>query len=85
MSARISGLGVALAAVGVAHFVKPQAFESITATAFPTNTRRYTYINGGIETAVGVGLAVPATRKFAAVGAVAYLGYLILNTVRARR
>ena len=34
---------------------------------------------------LGVGLAVPATRKFAAAGAVAYLGYLILNTVRARR
>lgn len=85
MSARVSGIGAALAAVGVAHFVTPQAFESITASAFPTDTRRHTYINGGIETAVGVCLAVPATRKFAAAGAVAYLGYLILNTVRARR
>ena len=85
MSARISGIGAALAAVGVAHCVKPQAFASITASAFPTNTRRHTYINGGIETAVGVGLAVPATRKLAAAGVVAYLGYLILNTVRARR
>ena len=51
MSARISGLGAALAAAGLAHFAKPEAFESITATAFPNHTRRYTYVNGGIETA----------------------------------
>ena len=85
MSARISGIGAALAAVGVAHFVTPQAFESVTAAAFPTNTRRHTHINGGIETAVGVGLAVPATRRIAALGALAYVVYLVLNVVRARR
>lgn len=42
MSARISGLGAALAAAGLAHFAKPEAFRSITATAFPNHTRRYT-------------------------------------------
>ena len=85
MSARVPGIGAALAAVGLAHFAKPQAFESITAAAFPTNTRRYTYVNGGIETALGVGLVVPRTRRFALAGVVGYVAYLILNAVRARR
>lgn len=85
MSARVPGIGVALAAVGLAHFAKPQAFESITASAFPDNPRRHTYINGGIETALGVGLVVPKTRRFAVAGVLGYLVYLIANTVRARR
>lgn len=85
MSARISGLGAVLAAAGLAHFAKPEAFESITATAFPNHTRRYTYLNGGIETALGVGLAVPKTRKFAVAGLVGYAGWLGFNAVRARR
>ena len=85
MAARIGGVGLALAAAGVAHFVKPEAFEGITASAFPDNTRRHTYINGGIETALGVGLITPRTRRLAAAGAAAYVGYLVLNAVRARR
>lgn len=85
MSARVPGIGAALAAAGLAHFAKPEAFEAITKTAFPNNTRRYTYVNGGIETALGVALVVPKTRKFAYAGAVGYLAYLIANAVRARR
>lgn len=85
MSARVPGIGAALAAAGLAHFAKPEAFEAITKTAFPNNTRRYTYVNGGIETALGVALVVPQTRKFAYAGVVGYLAYLIANAVRARR
>lgn len=85
MSARISGLGAVLAAVGLAHFARPEAFEPLTATAFPTHTRRYTYVNGGIETALGVGLAVPKTRKLAVAGLVGYGGWLGFNAIRARR
>ena len=57
-----------MAATGLSHFVEPQVFESLTASAFPTNTRRHTYINGGIETAIGRGLVAPQTRKFALAG-----------------
>lgn len=85
MPARMPAAGVALAATGVAHFVKPQVFDSITATAFPDDPRRYTYINGGIETALGIGLVVPRTRRIATVGVLGYLVYLLLNAVRARR
>ena len=85
MSARMSVLGAGLAAAGLAHFAKPMVFEPITAPAFPNHTRRAVYVNGGIETALGVGLAVPSTRKFALAGLAGYVGWLGFNAVRARR
>ena len=82
---RLPVIGAALAATGLAHFAKPQLFEAITAPAFPTNTRRHVYTNGTIDTALGVGLVAPQTRKFALAGVAGYLGYLILSAVRSRR
>lgn len=82
---RLPVIGAALAATGLAHFVKPQLFEAITAPAFPTNTRRHVYTNGTIETALGVAMVAPQTRKFALAGVAGYLGYLILSAVRSRR
>ena len=76
---------MALAAIGLSHFARPQAFESITAAAFPDNIHRHTLIDGGIETAIGVGLIAPQTRKFALAGLVAYTVYLVTNVVRNRR
>ncbi|MFM8598773.1 MAG: hypothetical protein ACKOB8_07160 [Mycobacterium sp.] len=81
---RITVAGAALAATGLAHFAKPELFEPITAPVFPDNTRRHIYLNGGIETALGVGLVVPQTRKIAVAGALGYLGYLALAAVRSR-
>jgi len=85
MSARVPLIGAGLAAVGLAHFAKPEAFESITAAAFPDNVRRHTLVNGGIETALGAGLVAPQTRRYAVAGVVGYLAYLIVSAVRARR
>lgn len=85
MSAKVTGAGVALAAMGLSHFAKPHVFEKITAPAFPQDTRRHVYTNGGIETALGVGLAAPQTRKFALVGLLGYLGYLLFGAVNSRR
>ncbi|MCT7658638.1 hypothetical protein [Mycobacterium deserti] len=76
--------GLALAGTGVAHFVAPQLFESITEPAFPRNTRNFIYLNGGIETALGLGLAAQKTRKAALVGLVGYAAYLATNSVRNR-
>jgi uncharacterized membrane protein len=76
--------GVALAGTGIAHFVAPQMFDSITRPAFPRNTRNFIYVNGGIETAVGLGLAVQKTRKAAVLGLVGYVSYLVANSVRNR-
>lgn len=82
-SSRIASVaGLTIAGVGLAHFVKPEAFEGITKSAFPENTQQHLYTNGGIEAALGLGLAVPKTRRLAAVGLIGYLGYLGSNVIR---
>jgi uncharacterized membrane protein len=76
--------GLVLAGAGVSHFVAPALYEGLTKPAFPTDTRRHVYIDGAIETAVGLGIASPKTRKPALVGLVAYLLYLAGNVARNR-
>jgi uncharacterized membrane protein len=76
--------GLAVAGAGVAHFVAPQLFESITKPAFPRDTDRHIKTNGSIETAIGVGLLVPKTRTLAKLGALGYVAYLGANAVRNR-
>lgn len=80
--AKLAGLG--LAGVGLAHFTSPQLFEVITKPAFPRNTRKHIYTNGGIETALGLGLSARQTRPVAIVGTIGYLAYLAGNAVRNR-
>jgi uncharacterized membrane protein len=76
--------GLAVAGAGVAHFVAPQLFEGITKSAFPRDTDRHIKTNGGIETAIGVGLLVPKTRKLAVLGTLGYVAYLAGNAIRNR-
>lgn len=78
----LAGLGLALA--GLAHFVKPDLFKGITATAFPEDIDKHLKVNGSIETALGVGLIVPRTRKVATIGVVGYVLYLAANVARNR-
>ena len=80
--ATLAGLG--LAGIGVAHFVKPDAFEELTATAFPENTQQHLYMDGAAETALGLALAVPKTRKLAVIGLLGYGGYLAANVLKNR-
>ncbi|WP_167106952.1 hypothetical protein [Mycobacterium sp. DL592] len=76
--------GVAVAATGLSHFVRPALYESVTAQAFPNNTVAHTYIDGGIETAIGLALVAPKTRKLAVAGLLAYGAYLGANIARNR-
>jgi uncharacterized membrane protein len=76
--------GLAVAGVGLAHFSNPQLFDSITEQAFPRNSRQHLYINGGIETALGLGLSARQTRPLAVVGTIGYLAYLAGNVARNR-
>ena len=73
-----------MAGAGAAHFVAPQLFEPVTRPLFPRDTDRHIKTNGGIETALGLGLLAPKTRKLAAVGALGYLAYLGANAIRNR-
>jgi uncharacterized membrane protein len=76
--------GLAVAGVGVAHFTSPRLFEDITRQPFPRDTRKHVYIDGGIETAIGLGLTSRKTRPLAVVGLIGYGAYLAGNVVRNR-
>ncbi len=76
--------GLALAGTGVAHFIRPELFQGITKSAFPKDTARYLKINGSLETALGLGVAMPQTRKLALAGLLGYGGYLAVNMIRNR-
>lgn len=84
MSRLVSLVGLGMAGIGVAHFVKPDAFEQITATAFPENTQQHLYLDGAAETALGLALAMPKTRKLAVIGLMGYGGYLAANVLKNR-
>ena len=76
--------GLAVAGVGLAHFTSPQLFDGVTKQAFPRNSRQHLYINGGIETALGLGFSARQTRSLAVVGTIGYLAYLAGNVTRNR-
>jgi uncharacterized membrane protein len=71
--------GLAVAGIGLVHFTSPQLFEGITKQAFPRNSRQHLYINGGVETALGLGLSARQTRPLAVVGTIGSLAYLAGN------
>jgi uncharacterized membrane protein len=84
MSKLVSLAGLGMAGVGVAHFVKPDAFESITAQAFPENTEQHLKMDGAAETVLGLALAIPKTRRIAVIGLLGYGGYLVANVFKNR-
>jgi uncharacterized membrane protein len=81
-AARLAGLAVA--GIGLSHFTRPQLFDGVTKQAFPRNSRQHLYINGGIETALGLGLSSAKTRPMAIVGTIGYVAYLAGNAARNR-
>ena len=83
-SRKVTLIGIVLAAAGLSHFIKPDLYAPITASAFPNDTAKHIQINGSIETALGLGLAVRKTRKLALLGVLGYLAYLGTNTARNR-
>ena len=84
MSTAVSLVGLGIAGVGLAHFVKPEAFEEITAQAFPENTEQHLYIDGAAETVLGLALAFPKTRRLGVIGLLGYGGYLAANVFKNR-
>lgn len=76
--------GLALAGAGIAHFAKPAMFDNVTKQAFPRDTRKHVYIDGGIETAIGLGLTSRKTRPVAVIGLLGYGAYLAGNVARNR-
>jgi uncharacterized membrane protein len=68
--------GTAAIIVGVTHFVVPRIFEPFNRLGFPRRPRAFTYVNGAIETLIGVLAAIPRTRQQATALSVCYITYL---------
>lgn len=75
--------GAVVAATGLS-LRAPGALRVGVCPGLPENTLQHTYINGGIETAIGLALVAPKTRKLAVAGLVAYGAYLGANIARHR-
>lgn len=82
LPARLFGLG--LAGAGVAHFTAPKEFDRMTAIAFPTNTRRWTYQNGFTELVLGLAVAFRRTRPAGVIGLIGYVAFLLNNAANRR-
>ncbi|WP_031048888.1 DoxX family protein [Streptomyces sp. NRRL F-5650] len=61
-----------LATAGVAHFAQPRPFDAIVPRSLPGTPRTWTYASGVAELALAAGLALPRTRRTAALGAAAF-------------
>ena len=82
-SARIRrALGLLAGLIGVAHFLVPRIFDPFNRLGFPTHARTFTYVNGAIETALGVLLLRAHTRRPTAVLSACYITYLTVSILR---
>ena len=60
-----------LATAGVAHFAVPRQFDALVPRSLPGSPRTWTYASGVAELALAAGVALPRTRKPAALAAAA--------------
>ncbi|WP_340374050.1 MauE/DoxX family redox-associated membrane protein [Streptomyces sp. SS7] len=61
-----------LATAGVAHFAAPRSFDATIPRVLPGSPRAWTYASGAAELALAAGLALPRTRKAAALASAAF-------------
>src|SRR6185437_16319022 len=76
--------GLIVTGTGLAHFAFPDYFEPINAVAFPERPREFTYINGGVETVLGLALLSLRARMLTKVLGVAYAFHLLGNVGRSQ-
>jgi uncharacterized membrane protein len=62
--------------IGVAHFVAPRYFDPINRLGFPNHARTFTYVNGALETLIGLLMASPGMRRHSTVVSTCYVVYL---------
>ncbi len=77
--------GLGLAATGLAHFAAPDAFVGVTKSAFPEDTDAWVKRNGATETALGLALMLPKTRRLGKLGLLGYVGWLGFNAANVRK
>ncbi|OBH78750.1 hypothetical protein A5681_06815 [Mycobacterium scrofulaceum] len=77
-------LGLLTSSIGVAHFLAPRIFDPFNRLGFPNHARIFTYVNGAIETALGVLTLRAGTRRPTAVLSACYITYLTISILRAQ-
>ena len=75
-------VAVIVTAIGVAHFLVPRFFDPINRLGFAEHARMFTYINGAIETTIGVMMANPRMSRQATIVSACYVIHLTSNIVR---
>lgn len=61
-----------LATAGVAHFASPRPFDATIPRSLPGSPRTWTYASGAAELALAAGVALPRTRRVAALATAAF-------------
>lgn len=61
-----------LATAGVAHFASPRQFDATVPRVLPGTPRAWTYASGAVELALAAGVALPRTRRTAALATAAF-------------
>ncbi|MGB8941822.1 MAG: DoxX family protein, partial [Streptomyces sp.] len=61
-----------LAGAGVAHLAAPKQFDATVPRVLPGAPRTWTYASGVVELALAAGVAVPRTRRTAALATAAF-------------
>ncbi|MET7682559.1 MauE/DoxX family redox-associated membrane protein [Streptomyces sp. NPDC005423] len=61
-----------LATAGVAHLTSPRSFDATVPRALPGTPRAWTYASGAVELALAAGVALPRTRRTAALATAAF-------------
>ena len=75
-------VAVIVTVIGVAHFLVPRIFDPINRLGFAEHARTFTYVNGAIETTIGVMMANPRTRRQLTIISACYVIHLTSNIVR---
>ncbi|CAL9272284.1 hypothetical protein SUDANB5_00731 [Streptomyces sp. SudanB5_2050] len=60
------------ATAGAAHFARPRVFDAIVPRGLPGTPRAWTYASGAAELALAAGVALPRTRRAAALATAAF-------------
>lgn len=61
-----------LATAGATHFARPRVFDAIVPRGLPGTPRAWTYASGAAELALAAGVALPRTRRVAALTTAAF-------------
>ncbi|WP_369213125.1 DoxX family protein [Streptomyces flavofungini] len=61
-----------LAGAGAAHLAMPEPFDAMVPRALPGSPRTWTYASAAVELALAAGVALPRTRRTAALAAGAF-------------